>query len=196
MLLSIHIDIDFYTYNTKSNLPNLDQIDAHSVSHLRFRRQTSKDDPLTKPQIPLTNATSTTATMAAATKPADTPTVDGTVAQNGGPPKKTPPSSPKLLAAPTEHTLLGVNGTGQRKDYGPTKPTVVSEPIITDPEENEKKLQILYPATGKGKPIKVTGTPDADEFFEDFDKPDAETNHMATTNNITAFKEVKQKCNL
>lgn len=129
----------------------------------------------------------------AAAKPADKAAIDGSGVQNGGPPKKTPPSS-KFSAVSKEHTLLGVNGTGQRKDYGPTKPAVVSEPIST--EVNEKKLQLFYPASGTGKPIKINGTgivTDDDEIFEDFDKPDVETNNIATTNNITAFKEVINK---
>lgn len=75
--------------------------------------------------------------------------------------------------------MLGVNGTGQRKNF--TKAFTVSEPIPSD-SSSSKVL----------KPIKLdTSESDFDKpFIDDIDIPEGDTEQLAKENNITKFKEV------
>lgn len=79
-----------------------------------------------------------------------------------------------------QRPLLGVNGTGQRKNL--TKPIMVSDPISSDTSSGSKIL----------KPIKLgTANSGSDEsLIDDIDVQDENTQELAKQNNITEFKEV------
>lgn len=69
--------------------------------------------------------------------------------------------------------MLGVNGTGQRKNF-----------TVSDPISDSSTSKIL-------KPIKLDTTgSESDEFVDDIDIPLEDTKKIAKENNITEFKEV------
>lgn len=70
--------------------------------------------------------------------------------------------------------MLGVNGTGQRKNF-----------TVSDPISDSSTSKIL-------KPIKLgtTGSESDESFNDDIDVPLEETKKLAKENNITDFKEV------
>lgn len=76
--------------------------------------------------------------------------------------------------------LLGVNGTGQRKNL--TKPFTVSDPIPIDTSSTSKIV----------KPIKLGTTSSGSEesLNDDIDVEEEYTKELAKKNNITEFKEV------
>lgn len=182
------------------------------MSHLqRYRRQTSKDDPtvnkspITSPTDDANKKTSSNETNASASiKPPNnngggattTPVVDDDDVSKQKPLLPPSASKPTFITpslANSQQPLLGANGTGQRKDIYITTKTPLLAAMKSDKnnssiESNKTMLDLLYPASGIGKPIKITD--DDDEVFDNFDKPDSEINKNATTNNITTFKEV------
>lgn len=70
--------------------------------------------------------------------------------------------------------MLGVNGTGQRKNF-----------TVSDPISDSSTANIL-------KPIKLgTTSSESDEsFIDDIDVPLEDTKKLAKENNITAFRDV------
>lgn len=84
-----------------------------------------------------------------------------------------------------EKQLLGVNGTGQRKDYTTTKkPEIVSEPINPVP----KVTKLSTP-----KKVNVNATDSmtmTDTIIDEVDQPENNTRNELTKYNITEVKEV------
>lgn len=81
--------------------------------------------------------------------------------------------------------LLGINGTGQRKDtMGTVKPIVVSEPINP---QTTNKTTFLLPNWRQNdeRPSNL----DDELSFDKFDTDEDYTNQTLTTNNITTYKE-------
>lgn len=96
----------------------------------------------------------------------------------------------KPLPVVVEKHLLGVNGSGQRKDYL-AKPAVVSEPIV--PSKIPDKPLLLTPKVNPG----ILGTTDDDDDDDDIDVSEEETfninedklKNKGTNHNITKFDE-------
>lgn len=84
-----------------------------------------------------------------------------------------------------DRPLLGVNGTGQRKDtMGTVKPIVVSEPI--NPQASNKTT-FLLPSWRQGD--EMPSNLDDELSFDKFDRDDVLTNQTLLTNNVTTYKE-------
>lgn len=178
------LDIGYETYETISNLPHLDSLDAFSIN-TRHRRQLAKVD-LTSTQAKdkempqqrtnsrmlgdidaIANATATAAAV---------------------------PVPTHIIAS--DRALLGVNGTGQRKDYlGATKVPVVSEPINPNDSSNTNSSSSLSPSllSSSTSPSSLT-TPSPppsttrsiiDDWVASVDASDDETSKIIEKNNLT-----------
>lgn len=128
---------EHYTYDT-INSPQHEQLDVHSL-HLRHRRESPSVENATNSQpteqvkkteikIPI-NGDKMVLVTQDPNGDAQIVTVD----------PKNPNSTAKVLVP--GGTLLGVNGTGQRKEYPIISPSLVSEPITTS---NENKTVPSY----------------------------------------------------
>lgn len=96
-----------------------------------------------------------------------------------------PTSMKKENTTYRDRPLLGVNGTGQRKDMmGTVKPIVVSEPINP---QSSNKTTFLLPSWRQGD--ESPSNLDDELSFDKFDTEDGLTNKTLSTHNVTTYKE-------
>lgn len=174
--------------------------------HFRPKRQTSKEQIT---QIPIAHTDIVTALNETNVKqPPTTNNGNSGGTQGGGATVAAPATdqtkdtkaaniAPQQISK--DRPLLGVNGTGQRKEYPelqtssplPTHKIALGAEIATTIDNGNGQLQLLYPDGANGKPIRLNSSEYLDPFIDDFDIPDNDTNSIAGKNNITKFKEVR-----
>lgn len=182
-------DLDGYNnYEVESFLPDLEDIyDIQLISRVR------RDIPTTTPII-----VSTDKPITQTVKPDEATTIVPEQQKNenrinskvtgsgklGLSSENEPTSMKKENTTFRDRPLLGINGTGQRKDnLGTVKPIVVSEPI--NPQTLNKTTILLPNWRQDERPSNL----DDELSFDKFDTADYESNQTLTTNNITTFKE-------
>lgn len=183
-------DLDAYNnYEVDSFLPDLEDIDTIQLIS-RVRRETQ-----TLPPIIVTTASPITQTV----KPIESTNVTVIPEQQknenrinskitgssklGLSSENEPTSMKKENSTFRDRPLLGVNGTGQRKDImGTVKPIVVSEPI--NPQTTNKTTMLRW-RQGEEKASDL----DDELSFDRFDTADYDSNQTLTKNNITASRE-------
>lgn len=173
--------IDYDTYHVTSNLQGLDQ---YSVT-IRKKRQaaapTSLENSSQKSSLSTvllnSNESATTTETSPSASNSDSTELNRSLSISAKDNVSLSKSTGSLLL---DRPLLGVNGTGQRKNL--TKPFTVSEPIPSDSSSSTKIL----------KSIKLGSNSGSDEsIIDDVDVPLEDTKELAKQNNITEFKEVR-----
>lgn len=186
-------DLDGYNnYEVESFLPDLEDIDGIQIIS-RDRRDTpttispivvSTDTPITQTVKPVEAVNATVIPEQQKNENRINSKITGS-SKLGLSSENEPTSMKKENTTFRDRPLLGVNGTGQRKDImGTVKPIVVSEPINP---QTSNKTTFLVPNWRQGdeKPSNL----DDELSFDRFDTADYDSNQTLTSNNITMFKE-------
>lgn len=181
MFLFFFLDVAYNTYEVISNLPQLDSLDAYSINtrHKRDLSTTLSPSPETtitsQQQKNATSSQRTNSRMLGDIGAATTTLSPSTTTQN--------------VTTYRDRPLLGVNGTGQRKDFSsvPPKPVIVSEPI--NPATINKTIKLNKSAMPTTLPKDQIPSSDDEVNFDNIDELDEKTNQTLINNNLTVFNE-------
>lgn len=166
---------------------NLEELKQYSVNIRRKRQTSTPPSSEEATQLPLLPTELTKSALSTETTPPANNSDSSAWNRSSSSSAKNNTSSNESVSKSTsgisleQRTLVGVNGTGQRKNL--TKPFMVSEPI----NDSSSAPNIL-------KPIKLGSSSDESDkpIIDDVDIPDDDTNKLAKENNITEFKDVSR----
>ncbi|XP_055844691.1 plexin domain-containing protein 2 isoform X2 [Episyrphus balteatus] len=160
-----------YQYNALTDSSNLSELGSYSIVKLREKRQTdSKTHYQSVPQdpnAPLPEQSNSTTSVDVKQEPPGNVTLSTT-------------ATPSIIIpiVVNQKPLLGVNGTGQRKDFSDkltTKPPVVSDPIQPDATKKPATFPKKTLSGVSSVPTLIISTESPDKIAENVDVPENET---------------------